>query len=410
MKFLALPLTLAVAFGGCGTDTPPEPAPADTLGTETGDIHFFDSAEDVIRVDVPGDPVDDPDVSDAAPDVAPDANDCGTLGCPCGSDRQCESGLCIPFGLDGLGICSEFCDGACSEPGYACELFNLDGREVSACFAIDTYCQPCAETAGCDSDVNVCFTFEDGAFCATNCEIHGYCPRGASCTSVRQGDQTLAVCTPDSGVCAPCVDPDSDGYGLGEECRGQDCNQSNPDVYEGAPEVCDGVDNDCDLELDEGFDLLADSSNCGRCGVVCSIANAAASCHAGLCVVSACLEGFADCNSDGEDGCETDLSVPELCGVCGPLEGVLGEACGTCGSGGWECEEVGAIACVGDLGEEARNECGGCSDLEGTPGAECAPCSTWTCDAAGGVTCDRSVGEENACGGCGLLGSLSPDP
>ena len=402
-RAFALSVVLLV---GCNTDPVPTPGTADTAPSEdTSDISALDTGSDSGGVDIPSTDVDEedvvPDVPEADADVR-DASSCDALGCPCNSDSDCASELCVPFG-DGLGICSEFCDGACSEPGYACEPFNLDGREVLACFLIDTYCAPCADVPGCGASANVCLSFEDGAFCATTCEIHGYCPRGATCTSVRQGDETLAVCTPDSGVCAPCVDPDSDGYGIGAECRGSDCNQSNPSAYDGAPELCDGVDNDCDLEMDEDYNLLTDVRHCGGCGVVCDIENAAADCVDGVCEIGACLEGFDDCNEDPEDGCETDLASAELCGACGPLDGLPGETCGTCGSGTWTCNDDGGLDCIGDLGDDARNECGGCDPLDGEPGTECADCSTWACGADGGVTCEVLEDEINACGGCGPI-------
>ena len=42
-----------------------------------------------------------------------------------------------------------------------------------------------------------------------------------------------------------CIDADGDGLG---SCEG-DCDDANPTVYAGAPEICDGLDNDCDSIL-----------------------------------------------------------------------------------------------------------------------------------------------------------------
>ncbi len=42
------------------------------------------------------------------------------------------------------------------------------------------------------------------------------------------------------------VDSDSDGYTSDE-----DCNDWDASINPGAPELCDGIDNDCDDEVDE---------------------------------------------------------------------------------------------------------------------------------------------------------------
>lgn len=60
------------------------------------------------------------------------------------------------------------------------------------------------------------------------------------------------------------LDADLDGYGSGEAImacnmpdgyvdNGEDCDDSNADVYPGADEVCDGIDNDCDAANNEGL-------------------------------------------------------------------------------------------------------------------------------------------------------------
>ena len=58
------------------------------------------------------------------------------------------------------------------------------------------------------------------------------------------------------GVCGcgtPDIDSDGDGY---TSCQG-DCDDNDPSIYPGAPEICDGKDNDCDGEVDEGCGLPA---------------------------------------------------------------------------------------------------------------------------------------------------------
>jgi hypothetical protein len=44
----------------------------------------------------------------------------------------------------------------------------------------------------------------------------------------------------------PCMDGDGDGYSLeGGECGPVDCNDGAPKIHPGAPEICDGLDNQC---------------------------------------------------------------------------------------------------------------------------------------------------------------------
>jgi hypothetical protein len=46
-------------------------------------------------------------------------------------------------------------------------------------------------------------------------------------------------------------------------------------------EECDGLDNDGDTAVDEGFDLASDSHNCGVCGHSCGTGM---TCQGGVCV------------------------------------------------------------------------------------------------------------------------------
>lgn len=52
---------------------------------------------------------------------------------------------------------------------------------------------------------------------------------------------------------AECTDLDGDGYAIeGGDCGLIDCDDENPEINPSASEVCNGVDDDCDGEIDEG--------------------------------------------------------------------------------------------------------------------------------------------------------------
>ena len=56
-----------------------------------------------------------------------------------------------------------------------------------------------------------------------------------------------------------CCDLDNDGYNANNAyCVGNDCNDNNANINPGATEVCDGVDNNCNGQTDEGFDQDGD--------------------------------------------------------------------------------------------------------------------------------------------------------
>ncbi len=82
----------------------------------------------------------------------------------------------------------------------------------------------------------------------------------SAATACRDGDP----CTQDgvcdsAGACVfPAIDQDGDGYSPmmcapGSALRGGDCNDGDPAVHPGVSELCDGLDNDCNGDTDEGF-------------------------------------------------------------------------------------------------------------------------------------------------------------
>ncbi len=76
----------------------------------------------------------------------------------------------------------------------------------------------------------------------------------------------------------------------------RDCDDRNAAVFPGAPEICDGRDQSCDGNPDEGADAQ------------CARPNAAGLC-VGRCTYE-CQAGFIDDNLAGDDGCERGCGPP----------------------------------------------------------------------------------------------------
>lgn len=104
--------------------------------------------------------------------------------------------------------------------------------------------------------------------------IRLFVPGPLSDVTVSQTGGVATTCANASGqdtsLAAPqdpgCLDLDGDGF-QSEECGGTDCDDSDPNVKKGSSEVCNGEDDDCDGEVDEGADATCASGQCvdGAC-------------------------------------------------------------------------------------------------------------------------------------------------
>jgi Sulfatase-modifying factor enzyme 1/Putative metal-binding motif len=192
-----------------------------------------------------------------------------------------------------------------------------------------------------------------------------------------------------------------------DPANGCECTKTN-----GGIEICDGLDNDCNGIVDDGFDFMTDVNNCGGCNRQCAFPFATASCVEGVCTQGACLPDFYD-RDPNIPGCETECIMTnggvEICdGLDNDCDGVVDDnlqpatiTCltqGVCagihptcqGQNGWSCVYPTTYEAVEDtaLGcDGLDNDCNGQTDeafLIGKPcifgTGPCAGTGTWVCD------------------------------
>lgn len=341
------------------------------------------------------------------------------FGLPCVDASTCPA-ACVPHAGDS--VCTQACDPMRPCPtGWSCYAPQGDTGLCVSAFA--SLCRPCASDLDCApvdlADKGLCVDYDgQGRFCGATCVDNTGCPADFTCKAI--GDQK--ACVRDEGICpctpylevlgaaSPCATQNEYGTCPGEKTCGQgqwsECSAAIP-----APDVLNGLDDDCDGETDEDGCLCGD----GVCNAACAETLSTCPCDCavegdGLC--SPCGESPVSapidcCRSPGGAGCgdgyclgfgcgETPFSCAADCStpcgnkVCEPGENPFNcaEDCQykVCGNGICESSDGGPEGCPGDCAafcgncqcEPERNEslfncpidCGSCGD------GVCSTCST----------------------------------
>ena len=295
-------------------------------------------------------------------DLRTDIDNCGECGNTCprrgsnGEEYSCQDGRCVLVcdireGLDCDGIPDNGCEAKpntnenCGTCGLQCPAdkpcINRGLTDYGCgCRPGQIYCPggilPCVDPTADDSHCNGCGnvcppTIEgqtlpdnnyagcwDSACGAIKCEKNW-----SDCdNSSVNGSETDLV---DDHNCGGCGVKCSDGmkcrldYYMNPQCACPD-GQTFCQAFCLTPDKCIGF---C-------ANLESDRNNCGTCGASCdyNVPNAYNMCDYGNCAAK-CLNGWADCNGNEFDGCETDISAdPKNCGGCGIVcDGIAGQAC-----------------------------------------------------------------------------------
>lgn len=295
-------------------------------------------------------------------DAASDVAHCGDCGRACAENEVCSDGRCVcpegsrscggrctdilsdPGNCSGCGVaCPTVLNGraTCERGGCGVECFAgyhrcgsrcVDDRSIETCGAMCIACPPVA------NGVVTC----DGTSCGATCAA-GFHLCGAACVS----NSSLATC---GTSCTPC-----------------------PTITGGTAACVGGM---CGATCAAGFHLCGTAcvsatalASCGTSCTPCPTApGATATCDGRSCGL-ACMAGLGNCDGDATNGCETDVRVTAAhCGACGrPCAAVAGarsvcvaSACGfVCETGFADCDRNPANGCETGTASNSAS-CGAC--------------------------------------------------
>jgi cysteine-rich repeat protein len=232
-----------------------------------------------------------------------------------------DKGYCVSPGCgDGVVDAGEECDPMQLPPAPGCRADCTQGctddaqcRDQDDCNG-DESCEP--STGACEAGAPL--ACQDGDACTQD----GQCEPASGCVFALldgDGDQVSAQ------TCAP-----------GSTHQGGDCDDADASVYPGATEYCDGLDNDCDKQRDEGAVMAVCYPDRDRDGYPDREGGSSAcSCPAGTRPPRADEEW--DCWDDPRDG-GNDVHPGQQAYFDEPYDGPCADNSGGCKSFDYDCD------------------------------------------------------------------------
>lgn len=290
-------------------------------------------------------------VADACDSGLPGACMAGTLTCIPGGGERCVADV-MPSEEIPCNLIDDDCDGQTDEfDEPTCYPDGESGCDAGTCVG---QCllgrKQCADGAEVCSDA-VTPVVEDDTLCdGSDNDCDGSIDEECSCTPTTMGDcYSGGAGTEDVGECAggmrtceaggtwgACMDEtlpvaeDCSNLGQDDDCDGSmdenigfDCSTGMPGICEAGmmicagasetcaqtvtaeDEACNGLDDDCDGEVDEDFDTQTDEQNCGACGRTCSGSR--------TCCAGACVNTASDSDNCGSCGNSCAICVASIC-------------------------------------------------------------------------------------------------
>ena len=347
--------------------------PAEADGDAAGDVRTCPPGEPEVCDDVDNncDGLTDEDF-----DLRHDPENCGACGHRCAlpsAYRECSDGECIR-GCEGLDFYD--CDG---DRTNGCEYYCVPRVVPGEC---DSACVPTIPCGGCDT---TCDGLDDDCNCAVDdCVDKRTDPENCGACGVRcRFPNAEGLCVDADCALGPCLPSFFDLNG--DPADGCEVECGPADVTPPRPEVCNGVDDDCDTEVDEG-----DPGGGLPCGT------GAGACRRGT---TRCRDGSLACDGAIGPAPETCNAVDDDCDGATdealPLGPPCGVSVGACEPGHLECAG-GRMHCVGGIWPSpeicncADDNCDGATDEETAcpAGTACAACScAEPCDPLAGLPC-----------------------